>query len=148
MKTISKFSYYALVFGCITSIIANIVSFINPQKQEKRNANRIERIPFPKTNENFHTSWITVYHPTKEECGWDANIQASGTVGAIGSCACSQLLFDYNLNYGDTVQVITGSLAGKYVVTDKAGCTGKVIDIWRPVGDTLKGCYKGKFIIL
>ena len=93
----------------------------------------------------YFTAYVTIYHPTLKECGSDKNKTASGRQGELGICACSQFLFDYYVNYGDTIEVIGGSLKGKYIVADKAGSKGKVIDIWRPVGDTVKGCYKTKF---
>jgi hypothetical protein len=104
----------------------------------------ITQIEFPE----YFMAYATIYHPTVKECGWDKNIQASGSTGIIGTCACSQPLFDYNVNYGDTIEVCSGSLQGKYVVTDKAGSKARVIDIWRPVGDTIADCYKTKFRII
>jgi len=96
----------------------------------------------------YHTSWVTIYHPTQKECGWNKNITATGKPGEVGICAVSQKLLDYYVNFTDTVQVLTGSLKGKYVVTDKAGSKGKLIDIWRPVCDSVSDCYKCKFKVI
>lgn len=82
-----------------------------------------------------------------KECGSDKNITNSGLKGQIGMCAVSQKLFDYHINMFDTVCVLYGTLKGKYIVTDKAGSKGKLIDIWKPVGDKTKGCYKTKIKI-
>lgn len=93
-------------------------------------------------------AWVTVYHPNIKECGSDKNITTSGLKGQLGMCAVSQKLFDYNINMFDTVCVLSGSLKGKYIVTDKAGSKGKLIDIWKPIGDKTKGCYKTKITVI
>ena len=93
-------------------------------------------------------AWVTIYHPNIKECGSDKNITTSGLTGKIGMCAVSQKLFDYNINMFDTVCVLSGSLKGKYIVTDKAASKGKLIDIWKPLGDNTKGCYKTKIKII
>ena len=97
--------------------------------------------------ENSVVSWVTLYHPTAEQCGNDKNITFSGERGSIGNCAVSQKMLDYYCNIGDTIVIDSGCFKGRYKVNDKAGSKGLLIDIWRPVGDSLKGCYKTKVII-
>ena len=92
-------------------------------------------------------SWVTLYHPTAEQCGNNKNITFSGEKGNIGGCAVSQKMLDYYCNIGDTIVIDSGTLKGRYVINDKAGSKGYLIDIWRPVGDSLKGCYKTKIKI-
>ena len=92
-------------------------------------------------------SWVTLYHPTKKECGNNRNITFSGENGHIGGCAVSQKMLDYYCNIGDTIVIDSGTFKGRYKVNDKAGSNGLLIDIWRPVGDSLKGCYKTKIKI-
>ena len=43
-------------------------------------------------------SWVTLYHPTKKECGNNRNITFSGEKGHVGGCAVSQKLLDYYCN--------------------------------------------------
>ena len=92
-------------------------------------------------------SWVTLYHPTAEQCGNNKNITFSGERGNIGGCAVSQKMLDYYCNIGDTIVIDSGTLKGRYIVNDKAGSKGLLIDIWRPIGDSLKGCYKTKIKI-
>ena len=92
-------------------------------------------------------SWVTLYHPTKKECGNNRNITFNGEKGHIGGCAVSQKMLDYYCNIGDSIIIDSGTLKGRYVINDKAGSNGLLIDIWRPVGDSLKGCYKTKILI-
>ena len=92
-------------------------------------------------------SWVTLYHPTAEQCGNNKNITFSGEKGNIGGCAVSQKMLDYYCNIGDTIVIDSGCFKGRYKVNDKAGSKGLLIDIWRPIGDTLKGCYKTKIKI-
>src|SRR5574343_293149 len=92
-------------------------------------------------------SWVTLYHPTAEQCGNNKNITFSGEKGNIGGCAVSQKMLDYYCNIGDTIVIDSGCFKGRYKVNDKAGSNGLLIDIWRPVGDSLKGCYKTKIKI-
>lgn len=92
-------------------------------------------------------SWVTLYHPTKKECGNNRNITFNGEKGHIGGCAVSQKMLDYYCNIGDTIVIDSGVFKGSYVINDKAGSNGLLIDIWRPVGDSLKGCYKTKIKI-
>ena len=92
-------------------------------------------------------SWVTLYHPTAEQCGNNKNITFSGERGSIGNCAVSQKMLDYYCNIGDTIVIDSGTLKGRYIVNDKAGSKGLLIDIWRPIGDSLKGCYKTKIKI-
>ena len=92
-------------------------------------------------------SWVTLYHPTAEQCGNNKNITFSGEKGSIGGCAVSQKMLDYYCNIGDTIVIDSGCFMGRYKVNDKAGSKGLLIDIWRPIGDTLKGCYKTKIKI-
>jgi len=92
-------------------------------------------------------SWVTLYHPTAEQCGNNKNITFSGEKGHVGGCAVSQKMLDYYCNIGDTIVIDSGTFKGRYVINDKAGSNGLLIDIWRPVGDSLKGCYKTKVII-
>ena len=92
-------------------------------------------------------SWVTLYHPTAEQCGNNKNITFSGEKGNIGGCAVSQKMLDYYCNIGDTIVIDSGTFKGRYIVNDKAGSKGLLIDIWRPIGDTLKGCYKTKIKI-
>lgn len=97
--------------------------------------------------ENSVVSWVTLYHPTKKECGNNRNITFNGEKGHVGGCAVSQKLLDYYCNIGDTIVIDSGVFKGRYVINDKAGSKGYLIDIWRPVGDSLKGCYKTKIKI-
>ena len=92
-------------------------------------------------------SWVTLYHPTAEQCGNNKNITFSGERGNIGGCAVSQKMLDYYCNIGDTIVIDSGCFKGRYKVNDKAGSKGLLIDIWRPIGDSLKGCYKTKIKI-
>ena len=92
-------------------------------------------------------SWVTLYHPTAEQCGNNKNITFSGERGSIGGCAVSQKMLDYYCNIGDTIVIDSGTLKGRYIVNDKAGSKGLLIDIWRPIVDSLKGCYKTKIKI-
>ena len=92
-------------------------------------------------------SWVTLYHPTAEQCGNNKNITFSGERGSIGGCAVSQKMLDYYCNIGDTIVIDSGTFKGRYKVNDKAGSKGLLIDIWRPIGDTLKDCYKTKIKI-
>ena len=92
-------------------------------------------------------SWVTLYHPTAEQCGNNKNITFSGERGNIGGCAVSQKMLDYYCNIGDTIVIDSGTFKGRYKVNDKAGSKGLLIDIWRPVGDSLKDCYKTKIKI-
>ena len=92
-------------------------------------------------------SWVTLYHPTKKECGNNKNITFSGEKGNIGGCAVSQKMLDYYCNIGDTIVIDSGTFKGRYKVNDKAGSKCLLIDIWRPIGDSLKGCYKTKIKI-
>ena len=101
----------------------------------------------PKVKYDTIISWITVYHSNFNECNSDKNITSIGENGYIGSCAASQKMFDYHVNYGDTIEVCEGLLKGKYIVNDKSGSKTKLIDIWRPINDTLSECYKSKIIV-
>ena len=92
-------------------------------------------------------SWVTLYHPTKKECGNNSNITFNGEKGHVGGCAVSQKLLDFYCNIGDTIVIDSGCFKGRYKVNDKAGSKGMLIDIWRPIGDSLKGCYKTKIKI-
>ena len=92
-------------------------------------------------------SWVTLYHPTAEQCGNNKNITFSGEKGNIGGCAVSQKMLDYYCNIGDTIVIDSGTFKGRYIVNDKAGSKGLLIDIWRPIGDSLKDCYKTKIKI-
>ena len=56
-------------------------------------------------------------------------------------------MLDYYCNIGDTIVIDSGVFKGRYVINDKAGSNGLLIDIWRPIGDSLKGCYKTKILI-
>ena len=92
-------------------------------------------------------SLVTLYHPTKKECGNNKNITFSGEKGNIGGCAVSQKMLDYYCNIGDTIVIDSGCFKGRYKINDKAGSKGLLIDIWRPVDDSLKDCYKTKIKI-
>ena len=92
-------------------------------------------------------SWVTLYHPTAEQCGNNKNITFSGEKGNIGGCAVSQKMLDYYCNIGDTIVIDSGTFKGCYKVNDKAGSKLLLVDIWRPIGDSLKGCYKTKIKI-
>ena len=92
-------------------------------------------------------SYVTLYHPTAEQCGNDKNITFNGDKGHIGGCAVSQKMLDYYCNIGDTIVIDSGTLKGRYIVNDKAGSKTLLVDVWRPIGDSLKGCYKTKILI-
>lgn len=92
-------------------------------------------------------SWVTLYHPTAEQCGNNKNITFSGEKGHVGGCAVSQKMLDYYCNIGDTIVIDSGTFKGRYIVNDKAGSKTLLVDVWRPVGDSLKGCYKTKILI-
>ena len=92
-------------------------------------------------------SWVTLYHPTAEQCGNNKNITFSGEKGNIGGCAVSQKMLDYYCNIGDTIVIDSGTFKGRYIVNDKAGSKTLLVDVWRPIGDTLKDCYKTKIKI-
>ena len=93
------------------------------------------------------TSYVTLYHPTKKECGNNRNITFNGEKGHIGGCAVSQKMLDYYCNIGDSIIIDSGILKGRYIVNDKAGSKTLLVDVWRPVVDSLKGCYKTKILI-
>lgn len=93
------------------------------------------------------TSFVTLYHPTAEQCGNDKNITFNGDKGHIGGCAVSQKMLDYYCNIGDSIIIDSGTLKGRYIVNDKAGSKTLLVDIWRPIDDSLKDCYKTKVII-
>jgi hypothetical protein len=93
------------------------------------------------------TSYVTLYHPTAEQCGNNKNITFNGDKGHIGGCAVSQKMLDYYCNIGDTIVIDSGTFKGRYIVNDKAGSKTLLVDVWRPIGDSLKGCYKTKVII-
>ena len=92
-------------------------------------------------------SWVTLYHPTAEQCGNNKNITFSGERGNIGGCAVSQKMLDYYCNIGDTIVIDSGTFKGRYIVNDKARSKTLLVDVWRPIGDTLKDCYKTKIKI-
>ena len=92
-------------------------------------------------------SWVTLYHPTKKECENNRNITFNGDKGHVGGCAVSQKMLDFYCNIGDTIVIDSGTFKGRYIVNDKAGSKGLLIDIWRPIGDSLKDCYKTKIKI-
>jgi len=93
------------------------------------------------------TSYVTLYHPTAEQCGNDKNITFNGDKGHIGGVAVSQKMLDYYCNIGDSIIIDSGTMKGRYIVNDKAGSKTLLVDVWRPVGDSLKDCYKTKVII-
>ena len=92
-------------------------------------------------------SWVTLYHPTAEQCGNNKNITFSGEKGNIGGCAVSQKMLDYYCNIGDTIVIDSGTFKGRYIVNDKARSKTLLVDVWRPIGDSLKDCYKTKIKI-
>jgi hypothetical protein len=92
-------------------------------------------------------SYVTLYHPTAEQCGNNKNITFNGDKGHIGGCAVSQKMLDYYCNIGDSIIIDSGTLKGRYIVNDKAGSKTLLVDVWRPVGDSLKDCYKTKILI-
>jgi len=92
-------------------------------------------------------SYVTLYHPTAEQCGNDKNITFNGDKGHIGGCAVSQRMLDYHCNIWDSILIDSGTLKGRYIVNDKAGSKTLLVDIWRPVGDSLRGCYKTEIFI-
>ena len=92
-------------------------------------------------------SYVTLYHPTAEQCGNDKNITFNGDKGHIGGCAVSQKMLDYYCNIGDTIVIDSGTLKGRYIVNDKACSKTLLVDVWRPIGDSLKDCYKTKILI-
>lgn len=93
------------------------------------------------------TSYVTLYHPTAEQCGNNKNITFNGDKGHIGGCAVSQKMLDYYCNIGDTIVIDSGTFKGRYIVNDKAGSKTLLVDVWRPIGDSLRGCYKTKILI-
>ena len=143
-----KLSYGVILFRTLFILIIGIaicllVELCN-QKKECVKTLKNE----PKIKCDTITSWITVYHPTIKECGSDKNITRSGKKGIIGSVACSTYMFDFWVNMFDTVQVISGNFKGNFVVYDKGkNPSTSIVELWRPVGDSLKGCYKSKIII-
>ena len=92
-------------------------------------------------------SWVTLYHPTKKECGNNHNITFNGEKGHVGGCAVSQKMLDYYCNIGDTIVIDSGCFKGRYKINDKAGSKGLLINIWKHKDDRLKDCYKTKVII-
>ena len=92
-------------------------------------------------------SLVTLYHPTAEQCGNNKNITFSGEKGNIGGCAVSQKMLDYYCNIGDSIIIDSGTFKGRYIVNDKAGSKTLLVDVWRPIGDSLKDCYKTKVVI-
>lgn len=129
-------------------LIVTIVIVDYRHRYERKPITALKALTMPVIKfQTTYTAWATIYHPTAAECGWDSNLTASGRTGAIGMCAVSQTMLDY-VNFNDTIEVLSGFLKGKYVVTDKAGSKARLIDIWRPVGDTIADCYKTKFRVI
>jgi hypothetical protein len=91
---------------------------------------------------------ITLYHSNTKECGNCKNITSNGDSGKMGTCASTSFMFDYHLNYGDTVRVLDGEAKGKYVVNDKAKGNTKLIDIWKPLQDKSHFSYMSRIIIM
>jgi hypothetical protein len=92
-------------------------------------------------------AWVTLYHPSVKECGNNRNITFTGQKGHVGGCAVSQRMLDYYCNFFDTIIVPDGILKGKYVINDKDSSRTMLVDVWRPIDDSLKGCYKTKILI-
>ena len=94
-------------------------------------------------------AFITYYQPTTAQCGNDKNITFSGEIGRLGSCAVSDIMFYKYVNLYDTIEVLEGIFAGKYVVLDRSAQKRANVDVWKPVqysGE--KGAYFSKVRIL
>jgi len=134
---------------CIFFILFVITArkYIELRKSQTKEITQEIKPKIKPIKERSVVSWVTLYHPTVEQCGNNKNITFSGEKGNIGGCAVSQKMLDYYCNIGDTIVIDSGCFKGRYKVNDKAGSKGLLIDIWRPVGDSLKGCYKTKIKI-
>ena len=142
-----KLSYGVILFRTLFILLIGIVICLLVELyKDKKECVKTPKNE-PKVKCDTITSWITVYHPTIKECNSNKNITSNGERGYIGSCAASQKMFDYFINYGDTVEVCEGLLKGKYIVNDKAGSKIKLVDIWRPINDSLSQCYESKIIV-
>lgn len=142
------------IFICIIFIafVLLIKKYVELRKAELKNVQKEhpkEIIIKKQVTVKYDTlkAWVTLYHPTKKECGNNRNITFNGEKGHVGGCAVSQKMLDYYCNIGDTIVIDSGTFKGRYIVNDKDGSKGLLIDIWRPIGDTLKDCYKTKVIV-
>ena len=91
---------------------------------------------------------ITLYQPTAKQCGNNKNITANGEHGHIGTCAASLCMFEYNVNMGDTVVILDGSLRGKYRVNDLSNSKLFAIDVWQPCNSKKRDCYSTNIKII
>ena len=134
---------------CIFFVLFVIIvrKYIELRKSQTKEITQQIKPKIKPIKERSVVSWVTLYHPTAEQCGNNKNITFSGERGSIGNCAVSQKMLDYYCNIGDTIVIDSGTFKGRYKVNDKAGSKGLLIDIWRPIGDSLKGCYKTKIKI-
>ena len=118
---------------------------INETRAVKQPCER--KITLTSVLQNQTIAWITFYQPTIKQCGSTRGIGASGTKCYVGTCAVSQKLLDYHVNYFDTLEVLSGVAKGKYVVTDKAASKGHLVDIFKPIDYKGNFCYKSKIKI-
>jgi len=134
-----------LLFGFAMGLLVTGIITKHRQPQE---VIRIIKAPVIIRYDTINDVIVTVYHPTIKECGNNRNITSTGEIGRNGTVAVSQKLLNYYCNFGDSIKILSGILSGTYLVNDRAGAKGLLIDVWRNVGDNTKMCYKSKVIIL
>lgn len=140
--------FICIFFICLCFCMKKFVEIKKEQQNKtEQNPNNLQITPTNKPELDTLTAWVTIYHPTPKECSKSDNITFTGDTGHIGSCAVSQRMLDYYINFYDSIIVPEGNLKGRYVVNDKAGNNIILVDEWRPVGDSIKGCYKTKILI-
>lgn len=140
--------FICIFFICLCFCMKKFVEIKKEQQNKtEQNPNNLQIIPTNKPELDTLTAWVTIYHPTQKECEKTDNITFTGDTGHICGCAVSQRMLDYYINFYDSIIVPEGNLKGRYVVNDKAGKNIILVDEWRPVGDSVKGCYKTKIFI-
>ena len=136
-----------IIFLCGIAFYIGMSKFRGIGKDKTKEITQEIKPKIKPIKERSVVSWVTLYHPTKKECGNNRNITFSGEKGHVGGCAVSQKMLDYYCNIGDTIVIDSGTFKGPYKFNYKAGSKGLLIDIWRPIDDSLKDCYKTKVII-
>ena len=93
-------------------------------------------------------TWVTFYQNTFQQCGKIDGIGSSGVKCEDGTCAVTQSMMDWSVNYNDSIEIISGPGKGKYRVTDKAAGKSNLVDIFKPLNFKGKFCYKSKIKII
>ena len=130
--------FYALMFFCVVYIPEPI----------KRQHNVPERVNLAKLADTSEiTVWVTYYQADLRQCNSIKGIGASGIRCETGTCAVTQPMLDWYVNYNDIIEVLSGVGRGKYRVTDKAAGKANLVDIYKPLDYKGKFCYKSKIKI-